>query len=250
MGLTDDGFEVLPHAPGVARWAKAAFAVMRNTLADGVVRDAQLRHRGTWFVGVDALPNDADGAVGGVAFDAPWRATLTDLPLHRAQVSIIYAGYPQQDIYESDANHRFRRDRRAAHVDGLLPIGPDKRRYALEHHAYILSLPLNDVAQAPTVVWRGSHRIMQAALREAIGTADPREVDVTDAYQSARRQVFDSCEEVALTPGVGAGALIHRFALHGTAPWGDMPARAAPDGRMIAFFRPETTARDWLYRDT
>jgi len=184
-----------------------------------------------------------------VPFKAAWRGDLPQLPLHPAQVSIIYAGYPKQDPNETDGNHRFRRDRCAAHVDGLLPVGPDKRRYPLEHHAYILGVPLNDVAQAHTVVWKGSHLIMQAALAEAIGDADPATVDVTDAYQAARREVFTRCKRVTLMPKVGEAALIHRFALHGTAPWGEMPADQAPDGRMIAFFRPETTAADWLSPD-
>ena len=230
----------------VARWAQAAAVRMRQVVQDPNVRAANLRHQGTWFVGVDVLPNDAHGAVDGVPFQASWRATLPDLPLHPAQVSIIYAGYPQQDAEESAANHRFRRDRCAAHVDGLLPVGEAKRRFPLEHHAYILGMPLNEVPQAPTVVWKGSHKIMQAALSEVIGHADPATVDVTELYQAARRDVFARCEQVALTPKMGEAMLIHRFALHGTAPWGDMPAADAPDGRMIAFFRPETTALDWL----
>ena len=249
MGVGADGFALLPYSAELARWAQAAAEVMRTQMTDATFRAAQMRHGNTWFVGVNALPNDAQGAVGGIPFQPPWRGDLPDLPLHRAQVSIVYAGYPKQDPQESNANHRFRRDRCAAHVDGLLPVGPDKRRYALEHHAYILGLPLNDVAQAPTVVWRGSHHIMQDALAEAIGNVPPDQVDVTRNYQTARRKVFEHCEQVALRPKPGEAMLIHRFALHGTQPWGDMPAAAAPEGRMIAFFRPETTALAWLARD-
>jgi hypothetical protein len=66
---------------------------------------------------------------------AAWRRALGEaarvagpLPLHRAQVSVTYPGYPAPDPEESDAAHRFRRDRDAAHLDGLLPVGPEKRR--------------------------------------------------------------------------------------------------------------------------
>lgn len=246
MGIKADGFARFKYEPSVARWAQAARGALLDRLNDKAFHRAQLRHRNTWFVGVDALPNDAQGAVAGVPLAASWRAALPDLPMHAGQVSIVYAGYPQQDPDESDANHRFRRDRCAAHVDGLLPVGAAKRRYAVEHHAYILSVPLNPVAQAPTVVWRGSHLIMQAALQEAIGRDDPAQVDVTDAYKAARRRVFETCERIAVTPKVGEAALFHRFALHGTQPWDDTPQTAAPHGRMIAFFRPETSATEWL----
>lgn len=246
MGIAAEGFVQFGSEPSVVRWAQAARGAVLARLKDPQFHAAQLRHQDTWFVGVDALPNDASGAVSGVPLAASWRGSVPDLPLHAGQVSIIYGGYPRQDPNESDANHRFRQYRCAAHVDGLLPVGPDKRRFAMEHHAYILSLPLNTVTQAPTVVWRGSHLIMQAALQEAIGDGDPTQVDVTDAYKAARARVFDTCERVALTPKVGEAALLHRFALHGTEPWGDTPGSMAPNGRMIAFFRPVTSPTAWL----
>ena len=80
---------------------------------------------GTWFVGVDALPNSPDGAINGTPF--PWAALpLTPEPLHTAQLSVIRPGYPQPSPEETPAAFAFRRDRDAAHLDGLLPIGPDK----------------------------------------------------------------------------------------------------------------------------
>ncbi len=53
---------------------------------------------------------------------------------------------------------RFRLNRDAAHLDGLLPIGPDKRRMVKEPHAWILGLPLNacGAGASPLVVWEGS----------------------------------------------------------------------------------------------
>ncbi|WP_299029431.1 hypothetical protein [uncultured Sulfitobacter sp.] len=242
------GFRIFDYDPDTAAWAKAAIGVARGIADDPANKGPDnLRHGRTWFVGVDALPNDANGAIAGVSLKGPWQACVPDIPLHRAQLSIIYAGYPRQDTAESDANHRYRHKRAAAHVDGLLPVGPERRRFAQEFHAYILSIPLNDQPAAPTVVWPGSQRIMQAALREAYGRNDPAQVDITDVYQAARRQVFETCEPVPLSIGIGQSALLHPFVLHGTAPWGDAPDPTG-EGRMIAFFRPECIggAAAWL----
>ncbi len=243
-----DGFRVFDHDPRVAAWAQAELVEARKVAADPVMHSADnLRHGQTWFVGVDALHNAAGGSIGGVPLAGPWQDRVSALPLHAAQLSIIYAGYPKQDRGESDANHRYRLNRCAAHVDGLLPIGRARRRFAQEFHSYILSLPLNDAVHAPTVVWRGSQRIMQAALRRAIGTADPAQVDITDAYQAARKQVFGTCEQVSLELRVGQTALLHPFVLYGTQAWGDA-IDPVGEGRMIALFHPECAggASEWL----
>ena len=217
-----DGFCVFDHDPRVARWAQAARNAALECAADPEMRGADnLRHGATWFVGVDALPNAPDGSIGGVPLAGPWQGLVPALPLHRAQLSIIYRGYPKQDAGESDANHRFRRVRAAAHVDGLLPVGPDKRRFACEFHAYILSLPLGGCTESPTVVWRGSQQIMQRALRDAYAGKDPAQLDITQVYQDARRAVFASCEQVPLPLIMGQSALLHPFVLHGTQAWND-----------------------------
>ncbi|MCF6445399.1 hypothetical protein [Nereida sp. MMG025] len=242
--LNAQGFEVFAPERCVADWARAAYQAVQPSLADPAKRAANLRHGQTWFVGVDALPNSINGRVGDTPLGGLWRSRVRDLPLHPAQVSVMYQGYPKRDADESAAAHRFRRNRCAAHVDGLLPHGPQKRRFAIEHHAYIAAIPLNNVDAAPTVVWKNSHTVMQTALVRAIGAQDPRQVDVTDVYQAARREVFDTCEQIPLQMKVGQVALIHRFTLHGTAPWGASPP--CQDGRQIAFFRPTTSAHDWL----
>lgn len=247
--LAQDGFAVFKSDARVRRWAAAAYRVAAGIAQDPAWRGPEnLRHQRTWFVGIDALPNETSGAIAGVPLVGPWQTSVPTLALHRAQVSIIYPGYPRQDPSQSDANHRFRRDRAAAHVDGILPIGPNKRRFAREYHAYILSVPLNDCTVAPTVVWRGSHLIMRDALRRAIADRPPAQTDVTEAYQDARRRVFDMCEKVPLCVGPGQAALIHRFALHGTDPWPDGLSDPTGDGRMVAFFRPvfPTGAGAWL----
>ena len=246
--IDTDGFAIFAADARVSRWAAAARVVARDVAQRADMRSADnLRHQQTWFVGVDALPNGRDGSLEGTPLHGPWQAFVPELPLHPAQVSIIYAGYPKQDADESDANHGFRLNRAAAHVDGLLPVGPHKRRFALEYHAYILALPLNDVTASPTVVWRGSHRIMQRALRDTIADGDPAQVDITEAYKAARREVFETCEQIPLRITAGQSALVHRFALHGTQPW-DRSDDPSGEGRMVAFFRPECAggAAQWL----
>ena len=246
MGLSDAGFVVFEADPRVTRWAAAAREAGTALARDPQVRAANLRHGETWFVGVDALPNDAFGAVDGVPLAGPWEDHITaPATWHAAQLSIVYPGYPAQDPVESDANHRFRITRFAAHVDGLLPEGPARRRYLREPHAFILGLPLNRCAAAPLMVWPGSQQIMGTALRAAIGDQDPATVDLTDAYQAARRRVFEEIAPQPVHATPGQSILLHRHLLHGVAPWA--AADTGPsEGRMIAYFRPQTTATRWL----
>ena len=95
--------------------------------------------------------------------------------LHRAQVSVTYPGYPRQDAGESDANYRFRRQRDAAHLDGLLPLGPDKRRHLQEPHAWRLGVALTraDADAAPLVVWDDSHAVIRRACNGAYADVAP-----------------------------------------------------------------------------
>lgn len=239
------GYLHLPADPATAAWAAAARTAALAVLAT----PGDMRHGGTWRVGVDELPNATDGSVAGVALGGAWVDHI-DPPghWHRAQLSVVYPGYPRQDPDESDTNHHFRLHRDAAHVDGLLPEGPDKRRHLREPHAFVLGLPLNDATGSPLVVWPGSHRIMQAAFRQALHgiPADHwAEVDLTDPYTLARRQVFDTCARVELPARPGEATLLHRHLLHGVAPWGD--GTAPPEGRIIAYFRPMVVSiADWL----
>ncbi len=245
----DPGYRRFAFDEGVAAWARTARKVAAELAMEPARRARELRHDGTWLVGLDLLPNDADGSLSGQPLPGDWRAQVPELPLHPAQVSIVYPGYPKRDPAETQANHRYRITRKAAHVDGLLPVGPDRRRFAHEHHAYILMIPLTDVPVAPTVIWEGSHVIMGDALRDAIADAPPEKVDITEAYQAARRAVFETCPMVTLEAVPGETILIHRHALHGTEVWGNTDPREAPDGRMTAFFRPETTPAAWLASD-
>lgn len=252
-----EGYLRFPASGATQRWASAA----RDggvTALDDPVHAHWWRHGRTWFVGVDALPNAGDGSVGG---GPPLAGPAIDFvrdelgfarPWHSAQVSVCFPGYPQRDDSESETAHRFRLMRDAAHVDGLHAEGPERRRHMREFHDFILGLPLTeaDAAAAPLVVWAGSHLIMQEMLRRLFAGRAPEswgDVDATDAYQEARRRAFAQCPRIELPARPGEATLVHRFALHGVAPWGES-ASASPHGRMIAYFRPETVDRErWLH---
>ena len=246
VGVTDArGWQRIGPHPAIAAWAGAARQAALEHLA---ASPEPWRCGGTWFVGVDALPNASDGRIKGTDF--PWQALPLDPhPLHRAQLSIIRPGYPQPSPDETPAAFAFRRDRDAAHLDGLLPIGPDKRRMVKEPHAWILGLPLNDTTASPLTVWEGSHEILRAALLRALEPHPPEtwgEIDITEAYQAARKEIFATCRRTLLPARPGEATLLHRLTLHGVAAWkpGDT---APPEGRMIAYLRPQlASVQAWL----
>lgn len=258
--LTEIGWASFAPEPALLDWARAARRAALERIADPAEQVRSLTCEGTWFVGVDCLPNDARGAVEqsgplvGAAL-ATAQELYGPLPLHRAQISVIYPGYPRARDGEDAAALRYRLSRDAAHVDGLLPIGPARRRMLRERHAFILGLPLTETSPdaSPLVVWEGSHHVMRRAFAEAlhgIATENWGEVDLTETYHAARRVVFATCPRRPIHGGPGGAHLIHRLALHGVAPWG-ASAHAPPEGRMVAYFRPEwpqTSCADWLLR--
>jgi hypothetical protein len=245
--LAEAGWLRIGPDPAIAAWARAALPLARQVLE---AANHPWRAGGTWFVGVDALPNGPDGGIGDVPF--PWSALPLDpVPLHPAQLSTLRPGYPQPGPDESAAAFAFRRDRDAAHLDGLLPIGPEKRRMIREPHAFILGLPLNDCSPAasPLVVWEGSHRPMQKALAQRLHSFPAEswaDVDVTETYQTARRRVFENHPRRELPARPGEATLLHRHCLHGVAPWNPR-ASAPPEGRIIAYFRPMLpSVAEWI----
>ncbi|MDJ0686013.1 MAG: hypothetical protein QNJ84_15060 [Alphaproteobacteria bacterium] len=217
-----------------------------------------LRYGGTWFAGVNALPNDSTGALAG---GPPLHGNAVDfireslgfgdLAWDRAQISVCYPGYPRPAPDESEALFRYRRDKDAAHVDGLHRAGAERRRFLREHHAFILGLPISAYSKsaAPFTVWEGSHRLVGDALRAFYADAPPEcwsEIDVTETYHSARRRSFETCPRAELHASPGQAILAHRHILHGMGRWQE-EATADETGRAILYFRPEMGSwEDWL----
>ena len=244
------GWTIFPWDSRIANWVAKALPVAHRIAEDRDLRRQWLRCGGTWFAGVNALPNDRFGAVpqhgvpalGGKAVEFAQNVSgLTDIEWDPAQISICYPGYPQPWEGESPSAFRFRRDRDAAHVDGLMRQDPGRRRKLGETHAFILGLPMTDVPgrAAPLVVYEGSHEIIRTAFQARFAGIVPEhwtEEDLTDAYVAARREAFERCPRVTVAARPGEAYLVHRLAVHGVAPW----SSDRTDGmRMIAYFRPE-----------
>ena len=258
------GWVKFAHDPSIAEWVEAARPVADRIEADPDLHADWLRCGGTWFAGVNAFPNDAAGAVpddgvpafrGRVVDFIETELGFRDFDWDAAQISVCYPGYPQPWEGESDTAFRYRRDRDAAHVDGLRRSDPGRRRHPSETHGFILGIPLNvaEPEASPLVVWEGSHEIMRAAFAERLTGIDPthwREEDVTETYVAARRQVLDSCTRVAVHARPGECYLVHRLALHGVASW--KASRDDSAKRSIAYFRPDphpgATPDWWLER--
>lgn len=256
MSFADLGFAVFEPEAATLRWADAARASAQAVLsAPGA--DRLWDCDGTWCVGVDLLPNSSDGAVAGVPLEGRGivaaRELSGPLPLHHAQVSVLRPGYPRPRDGEGDAAFRYRVNRDGAHVDGLLPEGPERRRHLREPHAWILGIALSDADPdaSPLTVWEGSHRCLGPALSAPladVATDALSDVDLTEAYWAARREVFETCTRRTIPLARGACVLLHRHLLHGIAPWA-AGARADPMGRAVAYFRPQLSdgGKDWLH---
>ncbi len=252
-----NGWCRFPADPALTAWVEHALPAARAAVADR--ENAEwLRCGGTWFVGVHALPNDRSGIVDGGPVLAGEAVTflreVLELGLFewdRAQVSSCYPGYPQPSASEPEPAYRYHIKRAAAHIDGLRAEGPERRRHLREHHGFLLGVPMVEAGAgaSPLVVWEGSHEIARDAFHEIYDGMAPQdwgEVDVTQAYHALRRRIFGACERIEIPARPGEAYLVHRLALHGITPW-DPSAEAGPDGRMIAYFRPEIGGpENWL----
>jgi hypothetical protein len=235
-----------PRDQAVAEWVLRARPVAERCVADAALRARWMRCGGTWFIGVNVLPNDTTGAIASAGVPplegAPVRFIegVLELPvaLDHAQVSVCFPGYPQPSAEEPEAAFRFRRERDAAHVDGVRRSEGRRRRLG-DSHGFILGLPLTNVPPdaAPLVVWEGSHEVIRNAFRARLQHLPPErwaDEDITDAYVAARRECFERCRRVLVHAEPGEAYVVHRLALHGIAPW-----RADNAGkRVIAYFRP------------
>lgn len=243
--------------PVIESWVDFGLSAARATL-DDPAQEQWTRYQGTWFAGVNALPNDASGRLpGGPPLAGHVISFITEelgLPAFdwdQAQVSVCYPGYPKPMKGETIAQYNFRKNRDAAHVDGLRGTGQPKRRYLEESHAFVLGIPMAEASSdaSPFVIWEGSHEIMRQAFMSVLGdmpSTDWCKIDLTDIYQQTRAQCFEQCRRLTIHARPGETYLAHRLSLHGVAPWGKT-ATAGPDGRMICYFRPALTdMSEWL----
>ncbi len=258
MSFAEKGWVKFAPDPALDRWIEAAKPAAVRVAADPDWQRDWLRCGGTWFVGVNALGNDPDGAVGGVPLAGQAvdfiHQNIEPAPIRwdRAQVSVCYEGYPKPWDGESEAALRFRRNRDAAHVDGLHGEGQPRRRFLREFHQFLLGIALTDspADAAPFVIWEGSHKIVQEAFEKALSQHPVKQwpdVDLTDVNMETRRKIFETCKRVELPLKMGESYVIHRHALHGVAPWVE-GLKGPTEGRMIAYFRPtdEAQMERWL----
>jgi len=230
----------------VVRWANAANLKITSKLKNKEIFDNNLTCQGTWFVGVDALENDTDGALGEISLSGPFESLMKHTEtrgLHAAQVSIIFEGYPKPRDQESESSFNFRLKRDAAHVDGLIADFPGGPRKLKEPHAYVLGIPLNQAPKgaSPVVVWEGSHHLISKAFKRFFMNKNPEEwadLDVREVYKQTRKSIFEKCKRRVLHANLGECYMIHRLCLHGISTW-DSEIKNFNEGRKIAYFRPE-----------
>ncbi len=252
---TNHGFCLFEHDAAILNWVDSVLPAARKAVK-AKQNQHWFRHGDTWFVGVNVLPNDRYGRLSngprltGTAVNFIEKViTKKSLNLDRAQISVCYPEYPLPSSDESDSAFAYRLRRDAAHVDGIMRQG--EHRYLVERHDYIFALPVTQFSHdaAPFVVWKGSHKIIQAALSNFLAgfpVAQWNTVPVNDVYNEARKKVFADCQRIELALKPGQSFVGHRHILHGTASWGSS-ASSGPDGRMLCFFRPESfSIKQWV----
>ena len=256
--LAQHGWHRLPPTASLLAWSKAHLASAQACMSNPKNKH-WWRYQNTWFAGVNVLENDAAGAVG----DKPSlpQDLLQELAnyclaetntLDQGQVSALYPGYPQVDLQQSEAANHFRQQHYAAHLDGLVPLGPTRRRFLTEQHSFILGISLTEhpANAAPLMVWPNSHQRIQAWLKSTLEDKSPTswdQLDLTDEYQQLRKQILDDTEPHALHLAKGEAYVVHRHLLHGMGHWPTDLADPLQQGRIIAYFRPcWHQPKDWL----
>ena len=251
------GWAVVHEDSGMSKWIVTAKKSVLKRLNSNQLDTKQFKCGGKWFVGVNFLDNDKNGRLDNFEFDGIAVRAIKD---HfgelfkfwdKAQVSICYEGYPKPSDDETSAAFAFRKNKFGAHVDGILPIGKSKRRYAREFHTFILGIPLEsyDIFAAPLVVWEGSHQIVRGYLSKKLlntSVKSWKNIDITQTYHEARKEIFLKCRKKIIMVPAGGSYILHRLALHGVMPWkktGDLEANS----RKIVYFRPVLKAPQlWL----
>ena len=255
----------------IYHWVNVAKKKVFNRYNSGDFGWNNFRCGNTWFVGVNFLGNDKTASLNGACFEG---IPVTEIKSYfghnikywdEAQVSICWPNYPLQSDNETHNAFNFRVNRYAAHVDGILPFGREKRRFLKDPHAFIFGIPITycDYKTAPVVVWEGSHLIMREAFKRTYNASDSKnwdKIDVTNVYQKARSRVFETCQMKRLYVNLGESYLIDRLAVHGIAPWEPREPKKngvstkdiknqpeIKNGRAVIYFRPSfDITSDWI----
>lgn len=247
--LAQKGWHRLSASEELNAWSEVHLSAAQNCMGDKQHKQ-WWRYQNTWFAGVNALPNDDKGAVG----DKPplpqsLRQLLADYcqtsiqAMDQGQISALFPGYPQPDPQQSKAANHFRKHHFAAHLDGLVPHGPDRRRLLTEQHSFILGISLTDhpANAAPLMVWPGSHMILQKWLIDHLGSlpeSDWCTFDLTQSYQQTRQQILADIQPQAIHLDQGDAYVFHRHMLHGMGSWPPKAVDHNAQGRILAYFRP------------
>ncbi len=251
------GWAVVEKDNLLLEWISEAKKVTKDRISSRNFDREQMRCGGTWFVGMNFLNNDYSGSLNKVTFDGKAVSSILDRygiffeHWDKAQVSICYDGYPKPGKSETEASFLYRIKKFGAHVDGILPLGETRRRYAREYHNFIFGIPLVNFNKfaAPVVVWEGSHKIMRRFLSQKLlknSSKFWKDQDITHLYHEARREVFLHCRKKIIVVPIGGSYILHRLSLHGIMPWGKN-GHAEGSNRMIAYFRPLLKeAKFWL----
>jgi len=262
--LQSKGWVCLPAQPAIEAWRQQALPVALERMAAPELQQ-WWRYQKTWFVGVNALPNDP---LGRLTDDGPEVAEslrqlladylhcpLASMAFDQAQISACMPGYPQPNSQESDAAFAFRQQHFAAHLDGLRPMGEHRRRHLTEQHSFILGIPLTQHPPdaGPLMIWPGSHKLIQTWLQQQLQHTPPhqwQEIDLTDSYQALRWHILQHIKPQAIQVPSGGAYLLHRHAVHGQGVWPRTRLDPHQQGRIIAYFRPCLhSPQDWLCAD-
>ena len=255
------------------QWIDSAKASIVKKFDQRKYKKSDFRSGATWFTGINFLDNGPNGDINGKPFSSEIWFEISEKfgsevkYWDAAQVSICWKGYPIKDSLESENSFRYRLKRYSSHLDGLIPVGQKKRRFAKEFHAFILGIPLlnNSVDAAPLVVWEGSHIIFRDIFRRVYSGLSESEIsalDVTEIYHKYRKEVFSSCCTRKVVPYKNQPYILDRHLLHGVVPWKeDINSSSIPyednalrlnpmTGRIVTYFRPpHEDPTDWVVQD-
>ncbi len=243
------GWASFPFDPNLYDWAIKVHTLVTKKINSTEGQRKKLRCGDTWFPGVNFLENDSFGNIDGALFP---EKLLKFIKHHepnfggifdKGQISICYTGYPRRMNSESKSSFDFRRNRYAAHIDGILPVGKTRRRFIKEYHSFILGIPINQAGKeaSPCVIWEGSHEIIKNELRKykrLRKISNWGNEDITEFYNDLRKKIFSSCEVKEIWVPMGHAYIINRLSLHGIMPWNQKP-KGDENSRMIAYFRPD-----------